>query len=127
MGRYGVLGSTIFPVALFYWYRFLDAKLVGTAARTVVAKVITDQAISSPLVLVTFYVGGFVQAVFIFVTFSSSFLSPPGMSIMAGKKNIFAECREKFWTTYMVSSSSSTKIWGFLLVLLGTATSMQRR
>ena len=32
VGRYAVLGSTVFPCFLFYWYKFLDARLVGTAA-----------------------------------------------------------------------------------------------
>ncbi len=57
VGRYAVLGSTVFPTFLFYWYKFLDARLVGTAAKTVVAKVLADQAVTVPPILTTFYVG----------------------------------------------------------------------
>ncbi len=38
-------------------YKFLDGRLVGTAAATVVKKVIIDQAVSAPIILSIFYVG----------------------------------------------------------------------
>ena len=83
VGRYALLGSTVFPTFLFYWYKFLDARLVGTAAKTIVTKVLVDQAVTVPPILTTFYVG---------------------MSILERKKDIFAECREKFIPTFKVHS-----------------------
>ncbi|CAB4055728.1 unnamed protein product [Lepeophtheirus salmonis] len=82
IGRYFVLGSTVFPVSLYYWFRFLDKKMVGTAMKVVVPKVIVDQLVSSPYMLATFFIG---------------------MSIMEGKKDIFEECKEKMWPSYQVS------------------------
>uniref|UniRef100_A0A0K2TZQ9 Mpv17-like protein n=1 Tax=Lepeophtheirus salmonis TaxID=72036 RepID=A0A0K2TZQ9_LEPSM len=79
IGRYFVLGSTVFPVSLYYWFRFLDKKMVGTAMKVVVPKVIVDQLVSSPYMLATFFIG---------------------MSIMEGKKDIFEECKEKMWPSY---------------------------
>jgi Mpv17-like protein len=57
VGRYAVLGSTAFPVFLFYWYKFLDKALPGTAARTIVKKVIIDQFVTAPPILTVFYTG----------------------------------------------------------------------
>eukprot|EP00096_Caligus_rogercresseyi_P013375 TRINITY_DN6033_c0_g1_i1.p1 TRINITY_DN6033_c0_g1~~TRINITY_DN6033_c0_g1_i1.p1 ORF type:complete len:192 (-),score=22.99 TRINITY_DN6033_c0_g1_i1:311-835(-) len=82
IARYAVLGSTVFPVSLYYWFRFLDKKLVGTAMKIVIPKVIIDQLVSSPYMLITFFVG---------------------MSIMEGKKDIFAECKEKMVPSYQKS------------------------
>ena len=28
VGRYGVLGSTVFPTFLYYWYKLLDGKVL---------------------------------------------------------------------------------------------------
>ena len=28
VGRYGVLGSTVFPTILYYWYKLLDGKVL---------------------------------------------------------------------------------------------------
>jgi len=38
-------------------YKFLDARMVGTAAKMVAAKVVVDQAITAPPILATFFVG----------------------------------------------------------------------
>ena len=81
VGRYGVLGSTVFPSFLFYWYndaaapiydlsglvllevvlslryKWLDGRFVGTAIKTVLSKTVIDQAVSAPIILVTFYTG----------------------------------------------------------------------
>jgi len=82
VGRYFVLGSTAFPTFLFFWYKILDSRMVGTTPMMVAAKVVVDQAITAPPILATFYTG---------------------MSLMEGKEDIFAECREKFWPTLMSS------------------------
>jgi len=82
VGRYGVLGSTALPTLLYYWYKFLDSRMIGTSPQMVVGKVLIDQAISSPLILVMFYTG---------------------MSAMEGRTDIFKELKEKFWNTYAYS------------------------
>jgi len=82
VGRYGVLGSTVFPSFLFYWYKWLDGRFVGTALKTVLSKTVIDQAVSAPIILVTFYTG---------------------MSLMEGKEDLFAECKEKFVPTFTKS------------------------
>ena len=43
------------PVFLFYWYRWLDARFVGQAAVTIVKKMLLDQFVISPPILITFY------------------------------------------------------------------------
>jgi len=82
VARYGALGSTVFPSFLFYWYKWLDGRFVGTAMKTVVSKVFIDQAISAPIILVLFYTG---------------------MSLMEGKEDLFAECKEKIVPTFTKS------------------------
>merc|ERR1719397_1085817 len=37
--RYWVVGTFQFPVILFYWYRWLDSRFVGTAAKTLAKKI----------------------------------------------------------------------------------------
>jgi len=81
VGRYGVLGSTVFPTFLYYWYKVLDGRLIGTSPQVVVAKVIIDQAVSAPIILTLFYTG---------------------MSVMEGRDDMFKELKEKFWTTFKV-------------------------
>ena len=57
MGRYGVLGSTIFPTLMFYWYKFLDGQIVGTKPKIIVAKVLIDFIATMPIIIVIFYTG----------------------------------------------------------------------
>ena len=44
---------------------------------------------------------------------SSSIL---GMSLMEGKEDIFAECKEKFWPTLMVSITFTNNAWKMLII-----------
>jgi len=81
VGRYVVLGSTVFPTFLFFWYKILDSRIAGASPYTLAAKVLIDQAVTAPPILATFYTG---------------------MSLMEGKEDIFAECKEKFWPTLQV-------------------------
>ena len=57
ISRYGVLGTAVFPPILFYWYKWLDARYVGTAVKTIATKVVFDQAVSAPIILGLFYIG----------------------------------------------------------------------
>lgn len=43
-------------------YKILDGKLVGTAAKTIVKKVVLDMAIPSPVILSVFYIGEFLKS-----------------------------------------------------------------
>ena len=38
-------------------YKFLDKRMAGTAVKTIVGKVIVDQAVTAPIILGTFYTG----------------------------------------------------------------------
>ena len=67
-----MIGTFVFPVVLFHWYKWLDARFVGAAAKTIVQKMLLDQFVISPPILVTFYIL---------------------MSIMEGRDDIFTECR----------------------------------
>ena len=62
IGRYWVLGTAVFPPILYGWYKILDGRLIGTATKTVVTKVILDQAVSAPVILFLFYTGKKIQS-----------------------------------------------------------------
>ena len=53
--RYWILGTLVLPVILYYWYLWLDARFVGQAAATIVKKLLLDQFVISPPILITFY------------------------------------------------------------------------
>ena len=59
ISRYALLGTAVFPPILFYWYKWLDGRFVGTAVKIVASKVVIDQAVSAPLILGLFYTGEF--------------------------------------------------------------------
>merc|ERR1711953_1083073 len=82
IARFWVIGTFVFPVTLFHWYKWLDARFVGAAAKTIVQKMLLDQFVISPPILVTFYVL---------------------MSIMERRDDIFTECREKLIPTFQSS------------------------
>jgi len=82
VGQYFTLGSTVFPAFLYYWYKFLDPRMLGKTPMGIAAKVVVDQLVTAPPILATFYVG---------------------MSVMEGKKDVFAECKEKFLPTLKTS------------------------
>ena len=72
----------MFPVVLFWWYRWLDARFVGTAARVILPKLALDQFLISPPILALFYLL---------------------MSFMEGRQDVTAECREKLLPTFCSS------------------------
>ena len=65
------------PVILYYWYLWLDARYVGQAAVTIVKKMLLDQFVISPPILITFYTL---------------------MSIMEGREDITQELRSISFT-----------------------------
>ena len=67
-----MIGTFVFPVILFHWYRWLDARFVGAAAKTILQKLFLDQFVISPPILATFYVL---------------------MSVMERRDDILLECR----------------------------------
>ena len=67
-----MIGTLVFPVILFHWYRWLDARFVGAAAKTILQKLFLDQFVISPPILATFYVL---------------------MSVMERRDDILLECR----------------------------------
>ena len=84
--RYWVLGTLVLPVILYYWYLWLDARFVGQAAVTIIKKMLLDQFLISPPILVTFYTL---------------------MSVMEGREDVTKELRWKR-TTYMSVPASDS-------------------
>ncbi|XP_049808053.1 mpv17-like protein isoform X1 [Schistocerca nitens] len=80
--RYAVYGCVIQSNILLFWYRWLDRRFVGTAAATVLKKMLLDQFVLTPPLLVAFYVS---------------------MSLMERKKDLFEECRNKLVPTFKTS------------------------
>ncbi|XP_064480013.1 mpv17-like protein [Ornithodoros turicata] len=80
--RYMIFAGTVSAPFLNYWYRYLDRVIPTKGPKTAIQKALTDQAVSSSIILATFY---------------------PAMSAMEGKEDIFEELRAKFWPTYMLS------------------------
>lgn len=82
IGRYAVLGTCVFPPILYSWYKWLDAKFVGTAPKIVLKKLVLDQSVLTPPLLVIFYVG---------------------MSLMERKPDVLEECKKKLLPTFKTS------------------------
>merc|ERR1711988_367033 len=82
VGRYGVLGTFIFPTMLHFWYKWLDSKYIGNSAGIIIRKMLLDQFVISPPILAIFYIG---------------------MSIMERREDIFSECRKKLVPTFQSS------------------------
>ncbi|XP_029850517.2 mpv17-like protein isoform X1 [Ixodes scapularis] len=80
--RYAVFGTTVSAPFLHNWYRYLDRVLPAKGTKVAIQKALTDQAVSSSLILLAFY---------------------PAMSAMEGKEDLFAELKQKFWPTYKLS------------------------
>jgi len=81
--NYAIVSTLGISPTLYYWYRFLDSKFVGTTARIVVRKCLMDQILMTPNLLVMFYVG---------------------MSVLEKKDDYFAELKAKFVPTYIANS-----------------------
>ncbi|KYB25895.1 mpv17-like protein isoform X1 [Tribolium castaneum] len=86
IARYAVYGTGIQGPFLTIWYRWLDKKFIGTSYKIVAQKLLLDQFLMTPQILVIFYVA---------------------MSIMEKKKDIFEECKQKIIPTF----KSSCMFW----------------
>lgn len=83
-GRIVSIGSTLYSPTLYYWYKFLDKKFVGTAVKTVATKVAADQLILTPVLLFSFYTL---------------------LGVLEGKKDIFEELKKKYWKTFVANQA----------------------
>ncbi|CAK1586021.1 unnamed protein product [Parnassius mnemosyne] len=81
-GRIVAVGSCLYAPTLYFWYKFLDRKFVGTSVRVVATKVASDQVIMTPILLGAFYTL---------------------MGIAERKEDIFEELREKYWMTFIAN------------------------
>ncbi|KAK8399395.1 hypothetical protein O3P69_003477 [Scylla paramamosain] len=78
--RYSFYGFIWYPVIYHYWYRWLDARFVGTSAVVIGKKLLLDQFVMEPPLLASFYVG---------------------MSVMERQEDIFKECKQKYIPTFL--------------------------
>ncbi|RVE50723.1 hypothetical protein evm_004633 [Chilo suppressalis] len=77
-------GCAVYPASLYFWYRFLDKKFVGTAVKTVATKVAADQFIATPILLAGFYTL---------------------MGVLERKEDVFEELRAKYWKTFAANQA----------------------
>ncbi len=77
--RYVFLGTCVYPPVFYVWYKWLDARFKGSAARIVCTKIFLDQFVLGPPSLCCFFLL---------------------MSWLEGKADVAAECREKFAATF---------------------------
>ncbi|XP_030243427.1 mpv17-like protein isoform X2 [Drosophila navojoa] len=82
VGRYAVMGTTLYAPSLYAWYKWLDGTFPGTLKTTIIKKLVLDQFVLTPYCLTLFYTG---------------------MSLMEGAEDPFAELREKFVPTFFRS------------------------
>ncbi|XP_072947482.1 mpv17-like protein [Epargyreus clarus] len=82
--RIVTVGSCLYAPTLFYWYRFLDKKFIGTSVKVVMTKVASDQFIATPILLATFYTL---------------------LGILERKEDVFEELREKYWKTFIANQA----------------------
>ncbi|XP_050303602.1 mpv17-like protein [Anthonomus grandis grandis] len=82
IGRLGIYGTAVGGPLLAVWYRFLDKKLPGAATKTVIKKLLIDQFIFTPPLLVIFYVT---------------------MSVLERKRDLLEECRNKIGHTFLAN------------------------
>ena len=54
--RMAVFGGCAAAPFMYYWYKFLDAKIPGVSSKVIIAKVIVDQAVAGFALLNIFYV-----------------------------------------------------------------------
>ncbi|XP_018788792.1 PREDICTED: mpv17-like protein [Bactrocera latifrons] len=79
IGRYAVMGTTVFAPTLYTWYKWLDGTFPGTTKQIIVKKLVLDQFLLTPYLLTAFYTG---------------------MSLMEQAEDPFKELREKFLPTF---------------------------
>jgi len=79
--RYAIMGTVVFPPILTKWYLWLDNRFPCTSRRVVMKKLMLDQFMLTPWLLVIFYIG---------------------MSVMEGERGaaVWTECKNKFLKTF---------------------------
>ncbi|XP_023164391.1 mpv17-like protein isoform X2 [Drosophila hydei] len=82
VGRYAVMGTTLYAPSLYAWYKWLDGTFPGTLKTTILKKLVLDQFVLTPYCLTLFFTG---------------------MSLMEGAEHPFEELREKFVPTFLRS------------------------
>ncbi|KAF2887948.1 hypothetical protein ILUMI_18225 [Ignelater luminosus] len=80
--RYAIFGTCIQGPLLTVWYRWLDRTVVGKSYKIILKKVLMDQFLMTPHLVWLFFIA---------------------MSIMEGRKDILAECKQKFIPTFKTS------------------------
>jgi len=80
--RYGLLGTLVLPNIMNVFYGWLDTRFIGTGARMVFQKMVLDQCILTPILLVSFFTA---------------------MSYMEGKEDLTEELRNKIVPTFATS------------------------
>lgn len=80
--RYAIYGCFLAGPILYRWYKLLDTFYTGTSARIVLTKLLADQFIFTPPLLVLFFIS---------------------MSLMEAKSDILRECKIKFLHTFQTS------------------------
>jgi len=55
--RYAIMGTLVFPPILTHWYRWLEARFPCTSPRVVARKLLLDQFLLTPWVVVLFFIG----------------------------------------------------------------------
>lgn len=79
IGRYAIIGTFVNSPILFYWYKWLDKTFTGTTRKIIVRKLLLDQFVLTPPLLVIFFTG---------------------MSLMEMRERPLEECRKKFLPTF---------------------------
>ncbi|KAK3923921.1 Mpv17-like protein [Frankliniella fusca] len=82
LGRYAIFGCGVGSHMLYFWYKWLDKRYVGTAASTILKKVLMDQFIMTPQLLVAFYLT---------------------MAVLERREDLFEEMRSKYLKTFQTS------------------------
>lgn len=83
-GRVVAVGSSLYAPTLYYWYKYLDKKFVGTAVKSVAAKVASDQIFMTPVLLAAFYTL---------------------LGILERKEDVFEELKDKYWKTFLANQA----------------------
>jgi Mpv17-like protein len=76
------MGTLIYSPILYNWYKWLDKTFPGTTKKIIIRKLLLDQFILTPPLLVIFYTG---------------------MSIMERQQYLLEECQKKFIPTFQRS------------------------
>lgn len=82
LSRYAIFGCGVGSHMLYFWYKWLDKRYVGTATTTIVKKVLLDQFLMTPQLLVVFYLT---------------------MAVLEGREDLFEEMRNKYAKTFQSS------------------------